>query len=204
MNQNSFSCFVLKRRTKEASIIILNSRSNSSCINSTFTVSISVCRSNHFTVSHGARRLRPRRTSLVAKRAGYLSPPRVMLLRLRPAHKVNLGREVGFVPGAKARSAHQSRGLASLVRVTWCFDSRRMAALVVLAAQRRVVGITCPKPAGRRCWVATAGDCTAIRWRHNVTSDDLSTGKWCNSAPGISCIAYLVTILGELGRSDVH
>ena len=22
------------------------------------------------------------------------------------------------------------------------------------------MGITCPKPAGRRCWVATAGDCT--------------------------------------------
>ena len=61
------------------------------------------------------------------------------------AHEVDLGRRgrpnaqasVGFVPGAKARPAHQSRGLASLVRVTWCFVARRMAALVVLAAQRR-------------------------------------------------------------------
>ena len=61
------------------------------------------------------------------------------------AHKADLGRRgrpnaqasVGFVPGANARSAHQSRGLASLVRVTWYFTARRMAALVVLAAQRR-------------------------------------------------------------------
>ena len=35
MNQNNFLCFVLKRPTKEASGIILNSRSNSLCINNT-------------------------------------------------------------------------------------------------------------------------------------------------------------------------
>ena len=113
-------------------------------------------------------RLRPRRTSLVAKRAGYLSPPRVMLLRLRPLNKVDLGRRgrpnaqtsVGFVPGAKARSAHQSRGLASLVRVTWCFDCSPHGSAGSTGRAEAVVGITCPKPAGRRCWVATAGDCT--------------------------------------------
>ena len=45
---------------------------------------------------------------------------------------------------------------------------------------------------------------TATRWRHNVTSDDLLTGNDDNSAPGISSIAYLIMILGELGRSDAY
>ena len=84
------------------------------------------------------------------------------------AHKVDLGRRgrpnaqasVGFVPGAKARSAHQSRGLASLVRVTWCFDCSPHGSAGSTGCAEAVVGITCPKPAGRRCWVATAGDCT--------------------------------------------
>ena len=175
MNQNNFLCFVLKRPTKEASSIILNSRSNSLCINSTFTVSISVCRSNHFTVSHGARRLRPRRTSLVAKRAGYLSPPPSHATPCPAAHKVDLGRRgrpnaqasVGFVPGAKARSAHQSRGLASLVRVTWCFDCSPHGSAGSTGHAEAVVGFTCPKPAGRRCWVATAGDCTLFSFFFN-------------------------------------
>ena len=35
---------------------------------------------------------------------------------------------------------------------------------------------------------------TVTLWRHNVTSDDLSRGNWCNSAPGVSSIAYLVMI----------
>ena len=105
----------------------------------------------------------------MAKRAGYLSPPRVMLLPCPAAHKVDLGRRgrpnaqasVGFVPGAKARSAHQSRGLASLVRVTWCFDCSPLGSAGSTGHAEAVVGFTCPKPAGRRCWVATAGDCTS-------------------------------------------
>ena len=84
------------------------------------------------------------------------------------AHKVDLGRRgrpnaqasVGFVPGAKARSAHQSRGLASLVRVTWCFDWSPHGSAGSTGHAEAVVGFTFPKPAGRRCWVATAGDCT--------------------------------------------
>ena len=67
---------------------------------------------------------------------------------------------VGFVPGAKARSAPQSRGLASLVRVTWCSACSPHGSAGSTGRAEAVVGITCPKPAGRRCWVATAGDCT--------------------------------------------
>ena len=96
------------------------------------------------------------------------------------AHKVDLDRRgrpnaqasVGFVPGAKARSAHQSRGLASLVRVTWCFDCSPHGSAGSTGHAEAVVGFTCPKPAGRRCWVATAGDCTYIHilyGKHNST-----------------------------------
>ena len=67
---------------------------------------------------------------------------------------------VGFVPGAKARSAPQSRGLASLVRVTWCSACSPHGSAGSTGRAEAVVGITCPKTAGRRCWVATAGDCT--------------------------------------------
>ena len=81
---------------------------------------------------------------------------------------------VGFVPGAKARSAPQSRGLASLVRVTWCSDCSPHGSAGSTGHAEAVVGFTCPKPAGRRCWVATAGDCTylirenpATHWRRN-------------------------------------
>ena len=56
------------------------------------------------------------------------------------------------MPGAKARSAHQSRGLASLVRVTWCFDCSPHGSAGSTGRAEAVVGITCPKPAGRRCW----------------------------------------------------
>ena len=95
------------------------------------------------------------------KHAGYLSPPRVMLLRVRLLiSRPNAQASVGFVPGAKARSAHQSRGLASLVRVTWCFDCSPHGSAGSTGHAEAVVGFTCPKPAGRRCWVATAGDCT--------------------------------------------
>ena len=170
MNQNNFLCFVLKRPTKEASSIILNSRSNSVCINSTFTVSISVCWSNHFTVSHGARRLR-RKENLAGGETRRLSIAAPSHATPCPAaHKVDLGRRgrpnaqasVWFVPGAKARSAHQSRGLASLVRVTWCFDCSPHGSAGSTGHAEAVVGFTCPKPAGRRCWVATAGDCTYV------------------------------------------
>ena len=122
----------------------------------------------------------------MAKRAGYLSPPRVMLLRLRPLIKrtsvaqhaktqsrrgrPNAQASVGFVPGAKARSAHQSRGLASLVRVTWCFDCSPHGSAGSTGHAEAVVGFTCPKPAGRRCWVATAGDCTCYIFRMNTSS----------------------------------
>ena len=41
-------------------------------------------------------------------------------------------------------------------------------------------------------------------WRHNVTSDDLLSGKWRNNAPGMSSIAYLVMILGELSKFNAH
>ena len=75
----------------------------------------------------------------------------------------NAQASVGFVPGAKARSAHQSRGLASLVRVTWCFDCSPHGSAGSTGHAEAVVGFTCPKPAGRRCWVATAGDCTYVR-----------------------------------------
>ena len=75
----------------------------------------------------------------------------------------NAQASVGFVPGAKARSAHQSRGLASLVRVTWCFDCSPHGSAGSTGHAEAVVGFTCPKPAGRRCWVATAGDCTYVQ-----------------------------------------
>ena len=129
---NNFLHFVLKRPTKEASSIILNSRSNSQCINSTFTASICVCWSNHyyciawrsaFTAEENLASGETRRLSIAAPRyatqspAAQCGPDR----RGRP----NALASVGFVPGAKARSAPQSRDLASLVRVTWCFDAQR-------------------------------------------------------------------------------
>ena len=46
--------------------------------------------------------------------------------------------------------------------------------------------------------------CTVTLWRHKVTSDDLSGGKWCNSAPGVPSIAYLVMLLDDLSRSDAY
>ena len=76
---------------------------------------------------------------------------------------------VGFVPGAKARSAPQSRGLASLVRVTWCSACSPHGSAGSTGCAEAVVGITCPKPAGRRCWVATAGDCTSMRQLSSVS-----------------------------------
>ena len=97
-----------------------------------------------FTVSHGARRLRPRRTSLVAKRAGYLSPPRVALLQ-SPAAQCGPGRRgrpnalasVGLVPVEKLAPP-----LSHVVWLHWSVPrgvsiARRTAALVVLATQRR-------------------------------------------------------------------
>ena len=100
------------------------------------------------------------------------------------ADKVDLGRRgrpnaqasVGFVPGAKAHSAHQSRGLASLVRVTWCFDCSPHGSAGSTGRAEAVVGITCPKPAGRRCWVATAGDCTERAG--TATSAGTETRDW--------------------------
>ena len=101
----------------------------------------------------------------MAKRAGYLSPPRVTLPRVPAAHKVDLGRRgrpnaqasVGFVPGAKARSAHQSRGLASLVRVTWCFDCSPHGSAGSTGHAEAVVGIHVPQTGrpqvlGSNCW----------------------------------------------------
>ena len=46
--------------------------------------------------------------------------------------------------------------------------------------------------------------CTVTLWRHKVTSDDLSGGKWCNSAPEVPSIAYLVMLLDDLSRSDAY
>ena len=113
-----------------------------------------------FTVKENLAGGETRRLSIAAPSHATPSPA---------AHKVDLGRRgrpnaqasVGFVPGAKARSAHQSRGLASLVRVTWCFDCSPHGSAGSTGRSEAVVGITCPKPAGRRCWVATAGDCTS-------------------------------------------
>ena len=73
---------------------------------------------------------------------------------------------IGCVPGA-ARSAPQSRGLWlhwSLSRGV-SIPRRRAAPVVGRYWPRREggIGISCFKPAGRRCWVlgwvATAGDC---------------------------------------------
>ena len=198
--------FSLKRPTKEASSIILNSRSNSLCINSTFTVSISVCWSNHFTVAHGARRLRHR---LVAKRAGYLSPPRVMLLRLRPLIKWT---SVGATdPTQCAGECRICAGCKSSLRpsVTWSgligpchvvFDCSPHGSASSTGHAEAVVGITCPKPAGRWCWVATAGDCTYLfvlwltyketriwlRFREKKKS---VFPKW-QVRPGLSCLIW--------------
>ena len=74
------------------------------------------------------------------------------------AHNVDLGRRgrpnaqasVEFVPGG-------------LVRVTWCFDCSLHGSAGSTGRAEAVMGITCPKPAGSRCWVATAGDCTYVR-----------------------------------------
>ena len=79
---------------------------------------------------------------------------------------------VGFVPGAKARSAPQSRGLASLVRVTWCFACSPHGSACSTGRAEAVVGITCSKPAGRRCWVATAGDCMYSRQHLKPSTSD--------------------------------
>ena len=103
-----------------------------------------------------------RNASAIYRRPAVCSSP--------AAHNVDLGRRdrsnahasVGFVPGANARSAPQSRGLASLVRVTWYFDCSPHGSAGSTGRAETVVGITCPKPAGRRCWVATAGDCTYV------------------------------------------
>ena len=122
--------------------------------------------------SHGARRLRPRRTSLVAKRTGFYhwrhyhrwrcaTPSPAAQCGPDRRGRPNALASVGFVPGAKARSAPQSRGLASLVRVTWCSACSPHGSAGSTGRAEAVVGITCPKPAGRRCWVATAGDCTS-------------------------------------------
>ena len=46
--------------------------------------------------------------------------------------------------------------------------------------------------------------CTVTSWRHKVTSDDLSRGKWCNIAPVAPSIAYLVMILDDLSRSYAY
>ena len=79
----------------------------------------------------------------MAKRAGYLSPPRVMLLRLRPLIKWT------SAPTQCAGERRICAGCKSSLRpsVTWSdlnglesrgvSIARRMAALVVLAAQRR-------------------------------------------------------------------
>ena len=80
------------------------------------------------------------------------------------------------MPGAKARSAHQSRGLVSLVRVTWCFDCSPHGSAGSTGHAEAVVGFTCPKPAGRRCWVATAGDCT-----YNFTYSNIFKMEWPKS-----------------------
>ena len=50
--------------------------------------------------------------------------------------------------------------VAPLVRVTWCFDCSPHGSAGSTGHAEAVVGFTCPKPGGRRCWVATAGDCT--------------------------------------------
>ena len=118
--------------------------------------------------SHVARRLQPRRTSLATERAGFyravpLPSPAAQCgpdRRGRP----NALTSVGFVPGAKARSAPQPCvcSVASPVRVTWCFDCSPHGSAGSTGHAEAVVGFTCPKPAGRRCWVATAGDCTSL------------------------------------------
>ena len=109
---------------------------------------------------------------------------------------------VGFVPGAKARSAHQSRGLASLVRVTWCSDCSPHGSAGSAGRAEAVVGITCPKSAGRRCWVATAEDCIlGLLWMSpglGLPTVD-KTVPWLSPTPrrGVWQVARHSQILGE-------
>ena len=103
---------------------------------------------------------------------------------------------IGFVPGAKARSAPQSRGLASLVRVTWCFDCSPHGSVCSTGRAEAVVGITCSKPAGRRCWVATAGDCT---WTTRTRSNIWPGGHWWRHRSGQSQNFRLFG-LGDIGE----
>ena len=93
---------------------------------------------------------------------------------------------VGFVPGAKALSAPQSHSLASLVRVTWCFDCSPHGSAGSTGHAEAVVGFTCPKPAGRRCWVATAGDCTLDTVHHSALR--VATGAF-RTSPASSLLA---------------
>ena len=116
--------------------------------------------------SHGARRLRPRRTLMVVKRAGFYRRPALChsvsgrSMWTRPAPPTQCAGECRICAGCNSSLRPQSRGLASLVRVTWCSACSPHGSAGSTGRAEAVVGITCPKPAGRRCWVATAGDCT--------------------------------------------
>ena len=81
----------------------------------------------------------------MAKRAGYLSPPRVMLLRVRPLIKWT---SVGAADPMRRRVKDLCRvqklapPISHVVWPHWSVSrgvsiARRMAALVVLATQRR-------------------------------------------------------------------
>ena len=132
--------------------------------NSTFTASIliRVCWIACTIIAlHVARRLRPRRTSLVGERDGFY---RVVPLPSPAAQcgpdrrgQPNALASVGFVPGAKALSAPQSHSLASLVRVTWCFDCSPHGSAGSTGHAEAVVGFTCPQTGrpqvlGSNCW----------------------------------------------------
>ena len=81
------------------------------------------------------------------------------------------------MPGAKARSAPQSRGLASLVRVTWCFACSPQGSAGSTGRAEAVVGITCPKPAGRRyCWGLYMFRCKFCD-ANDITTDCISETK---------------------------
>ena len=146
---------------------ILNSRSNSLCNNSTFTASflIRVCWSNrHYCIAcrsaftaeenlagGGVRRILSRCATPVSGRSMWT----------RPARPTQCAGECRICAGCKSSLRPSAMcSVASLVRVTWCFDCSPHGSAGSTGHAEAVVGFTCPKPAGRRCWVATAGDCT--------------------------------------------